>query len=62
MRRQHSRIDWLLGLSTRELVIYLMELRRAVDQQPELTPEVEEACTVLRQELLRREWPVPAGR
>ena len=49
-------------LSTRELVIYLMELRRACDRQPELSTEVNDACRALRTELARREWPIPAAR
>ena len=56
------RVDWLSNLTTRELVIYLMELQRAAEQQPELVAEVEDACAVLRHELLRREWPVHASR
>ncbi len=54
--------EWLSTLTTRELVIYLMELRRALDQQPELVSEVGHASAALRDELLRREWPVSAGR
>ena len=60
-RPGRKRREWLAGLSTRELVIYLMELRRASLLQPELTSEVDEACDALRAELGRREWPLPAG-
>jgi len=60
-RRTHRRA-WLAMLSTRELVIYLMELRRACDRQPELSTEVADACRALRAELARREWPLPAAR
>ena len=56
-----KRREWLAGLSTRELVIYLMELRRASLLQPELAAEVDEACGALRAELARREWPLPAA-
>ncbi|HEX6511718.1 MAG TPA: hypothetical protein VF157_05430 [Chloroflexota bacterium] len=60
--RTQARLDWLAKLTTRELVIYLLELRRVVDQQPELAAEVEDACVALRSELLQREWPVTASR
>ena len=60
-RPSRKRRQWLAGLSTRELVIYLMELRRASILQPELTQEVDDACGALRAELSRREWPLPAG-
>ena len=53
----NKRTDWLSQLSTRELVIYLMELRRARLLQPDIASEVDDASAALRQELLRREWP-----
>lgn len=57
-RRWQNRADWLATLSTRELVIFLMELNRARQEQPELEGEVVDACAVLRAELRHREWPV----
>jgi len=49
---------WLAALTTRELAIYLMELRRASQLDPDLEGEVADACAALRDELLHREWPV----
>jgi hypothetical protein len=57
-----KRKEWLAALSTRELVIYLMELRRTGLDQPELAAEVETACAALREELLAREWVTPVQR
>ncbi|HLG70817.1 MAG TPA: hypothetical protein VK009_10375 [Chloroflexota bacterium] len=57
-RRIRNRTQWLAGLSTRELVIILMELGHAQDEEPGIAPDVSEACAVLRRELLRRECPV----
>jgi hypothetical protein len=62
VKRPRNRLEWLSALSTRELVIYLMELQRVQEQQPGLADEVGEACDVLRQELLRRETPASASR
>jgi hypothetical protein len=61
-RRARNRLEWLASLTTRELVIYLLELQRACELQPELTPEVDDASGALRDELLRREWLVHANR
>jgi hypothetical protein len=61
-RQRHSRLEWLSTLSTRELVIYLMELQRVEEQQPELGGEVDDACTVLRRALFLRECPLPVSR
>jgi hypothetical protein len=57
----NKRREWLATLSTRELVIYLMELRRARLEEPGLSNEVESACAELRIELLTREWPAAVG-
>lgn len=57
----NKRKGWLATLSTRELVIYLMELRRTRLQEPTLADEVDSACAELRQELLTREWPAAVG-
>jgi hypothetical protein len=54
-----KRREWLAALTTRELVIFLMELRRMWLQEPKLAAEVNAACAELRKELLRREWPAP---
>lgn len=56
-----KRREWLAGLNTREIVIYLMELRRASLLEPELSLEVKQACDALRTELARREWLAGAG-
>ena len=56
-----KRTEWLAGLTTRELVIYLMELRHAARQDVALATEVSEACAELRAELLSREWPTAVG-
>ncbi|HLY65619.1 MAG TPA: hypothetical protein VKU60_08795 [Chloroflexota bacterium] len=48
----------MAALTTRELAIYLMELRRASQLDPDLEGEVADACAALRDELLHREWPV----
>lgn len=57
----NKRKEWLARLSTRELVIYLLELRRTRLQEPTLADEVDSACGELRQELLTREWSAPVG-
>jgi hypothetical protein len=62
MQRSRNRLEWLATLSTRELVIYLMELQHVADDQPELAGEVSDACAVLRRELFRRELPAAAAR
>ena len=56
----HHCVDWLNGLSTRELVIILLELARAREEEPSIEGEVNNACAILRQELHRREWPARA--
>jgi len=56
------RAYWLASLSTRDVVLFMMELRNLLEQEPALAADIHDACSALRAELQRREWSVPASR